>query len=125
MRIGVDIDCKGLLPLLKAYLPLLYMQKIGLCEEVEAEESRKGYHVIAYGFKIPFDKTLRVRRFLGDDPVRCDLDEFRLKKCKNVFWTKKVIRQGRRIIYLSEPVKINPLAEPWWYPKCKVKKRKR
>ncbi|MEM5867977.1 MAG: hypothetical protein QXG39_08690, partial [Candidatus Aenigmatarchaeota archaeon] len=73
MRITVDIDG----PLWKALS--VYYQLKSVCRKVELYKTKKGFHVIGYEAPVKTPKeVLEVRRALGDDPIRIEIDSINL-----------------------------------------------
>jgi len=87
MRITIDIDGKGRKEKLKLIMAFYNLKYLGGRVYVRKSASR-GYHVKAHGFKIPFEKTIPLRLYLGDDENRVSLEN-KEKKPKNVLWTVK------------------------------------
>ncbi|RLG89972.1 MAG: hypothetical protein DRO36_06865 [Candidatus Hecatellales archaeon] len=86
MRITLDIDG----PAWKAWAA--FYTHVSLSNKVEIYKTRTGFHVIGYGAPVETpEQVIRVRRWLGDDPVRIDLDEALVKAGKpfQILWTKK------------------------------------
>ena len=87
MRVTIDIDGrsrKDRLKLIMAYYNLKYLGG----RVYVRYSARKGFHLKAHGFRVPFEKTIPLRLYLGDDPIRASL-ESKPKKSKNVLWTVK------------------------------------
>ncbi len=53
--------------------------------------SRKGYHIIVYDTGLTFEEALELRKELGDDPKRVEIDEKRFSQglCCNVLFNSK------------------------------------
>jgi hypothetical protein len=91
--IGLDIDGRdrsvATYRMLKAYFNLKYVFPEA---DVEVRITRHGYHVVAFGPCLPFDKEIVMRSVLGDDRRRVHLDEYKKSIGShnyNVLWTEK------------------------------------
>ena len=77
---------------LKAANSLALIDALYPNRKVKVERTRKGIHIIAFGFDYSLENERMLRRFLGDDPTRIWLDEKRLidgSTVCNVLWTFK------------------------------------
>jgi len=106
-RIGVDLDGKNRFRLLKAYFNALNLG------EVIVSETRRGYHLRILK-RVPVEKALEIRRYLGDDVERLGYDELKLEMgliewVDTLFEIKKDV-DGK----ITREKRINPLAEPFW-----------
>ena len=71
MRIGVDLDRPSDLELLKAYV------NASMIAPTELYRTRRGYHLKILVEADP-ETNLKIRRLLGDDPRRLEIDEARV-----------------------------------------------
>ena len=54
--------------------------------------TRRGYHLICYGYDGDLERERGLRRVFGDDPFRIDIDRIKQEKGSfnfNVMWTQK------------------------------------
>ena len=103
VRVTIDLDSKNLLELLKCYYNLRHMaQAHG--GEVEAYETRRGYHIIAYGLPVSQEEALYLREIYGDDLARVDIDARQVEKPKQILWSHKRLRPSRQRLYIPSPL---------------------
>jgi hypothetical protein len=103
VRVTIDMDSKNLLELLKCYYNLAHMaQAFG--SDVEAYETRRGYHIIAYGLPISQEEALYLREVYGDDQARIDIDARQVEKPKQILWTHKRMKASRQRLYIPSPL---------------------
>ena len=103
MRVTIDLDSKNLLELLKCYYNLRYMAQ-AFDSDVEAYETRRGYHIVAYGLPITQEEALYLREVYGDDLARVDIDARQVEKPKQILWTHKGLKPSRGRIYIPSPL---------------------
>ena len=109
--LGVDLDRPSMLRLLISYFNA---RQIG---EVEVYKTRKGYHIY-----VGVPSNIEVRRYLGDDSDRLRVTEIR-KRIHGVELDVmfRMKRYGNKW-YCEE--EFNPLSEPWWNPRCVIKRKR-
>ena len=103
MRVTVDLDTDNALDMLKAY----YNLRCGT-DDVEVYRTRRGYHVIGYGFDLTPEEAVTVRTVLGDDENRIRLDEIAASggnaKPQQILWTHKYGRASRQKIQVPSAI---------------------
>jgi len=86
VRITVDIDGRPW------WAWSVYYMLRGVCRRTEIYKTRRGHHVVGYGAPVRnFEECILVRRALGDDPKRIELDILLYKTGKpfQVLWSVK------------------------------------
>ncbi|MEW5937976.1 MAG: hypothetical protein AB1665_09220 [Candidatus Thermoplasmatota archaeon] len=114
--LGVDLDTKSLLRLLRAYF-----NARAICEDVRVEETARGFHLKLYGLP----SNLEVRLGLGDDFDRVECDRWRLRAGLGHF--VDTLFDGKRVGRgpWVKPTPVDPLTPPFWttiYPKEKLRR---
>ena len=88
MRLTLDIDGRN-----RGWWAwgIYYMLRdSGEFTKVEIYRTKKGYHIIAYGSTLTESQVTRLRRTLGDDPVRVEIDEVKHPlQPRQVLWNVK------------------------------------
>ena len=113
LRIGVDLDGKDRLRLLMAYFNGC------LIGRVEAYETGQGFHV-----KVWLDREWRpeedlaARMLLGDDPMRLEWDEWRIRRgligwVDTLFEFKRDLRTGK--VTGEQPLDFRSLVAPHFW----------
>ncbi|MEM2919009.1 MAG: hypothetical protein QXY62_05890 [Candidatus Altiarchaeota archaeon] len=92
MRVTLDLDSKSRIKLWYVCLKGRFL--IGKPPD-EIYKTRKGYHIIWSGLPITFEKSIELRKKLGDDKNRIRLDLCGKKRLKNVLFDEKTIRYYR------------------------------
>jgi len=85
MRITVDMDFPTEVEVLRAYN---YLKTLGT-PKARISSSGKGIHLKVHGYEPDSDKVERIRRLLGDDNKRVDIDRERKHKPKQVMFSSK------------------------------------
>jgi hypothetical protein len=94
-RITIDIDDKRSFLALKAAYNLMSLLKNAY---IEIHVTRRGYHVIAFTSDVlTKEQIISIRRTLGDDSTRIELDNLSSLKPKQVLWTRKSGHENIRI----------------------------
>ena len=108
MRVTSDLDHSSEFQLLKTYYMTKWISQGGTGYDANISSKEKGIHCIAYGLPITKEKSLELRRWLGDDPVRVHFDEDPQGKPTQILWTSKG-KDEIRPLHLG-----NLLAKPFW-----------
>jgi len=90
MRVTVDIDGKdrGWWAWSVYYMLRDYFK--GVFSRVEIYKTRRGYHVVGYGSGLSVYEVMRMRRALGDDAVRIEIDGVKHPlQPRQVLWNRK------------------------------------
>jgi hypothetical protein len=88
MRLTLDIDGKN--RGWWAWAVFYHLRDSGQFTRVEIYETRKGYHIIAYGGGLDMIEMEKLRRCLGDDAFRLEIDLVKHpNQPHNVLWNVK------------------------------------
>jgi hypothetical protein len=110
MRISIDIDGREeTLTVLKAYFSLKSRFRDS---QVTVQRTRHGFHVKAVGKeieKIPMSDRIRIRQTLGDDVLRLEWDQTKLRNnlpmiCETLFSMKRGYDQKLNMVESVDPV---------------------
>lgn len=108
-RVGIDLDTKNRLKLLKTYFNAKRFSKAVICYT-----TRNGYHVHIGIKNRSSQDNMHIRRILGDCLMRLEIDEARLRigcddNIETLFHWKRT-PDGE----VSREELMNPLSEPFW-----------
>jgi hypothetical protein len=89
VRLTIDIDNREDLGTV-IFRGLYYVGKKP--DVIRLSSSKRGYHVIWRGLKISEERSIELRKLIGDDPKRIYLDECSDIRTKQVLFSKKEVR---------------------------------